>query len=303
MLFRSTIYDELVRVALWIRPPGGLSAVRRVSAPVGLIDLVPTLLDLLGAPALPSDGRSVAAYVDPKRAGERGALDTELGARPLALGHMMFAEERWGVVSEGWKYILWTASGKEELYDLGADPHEQQNRVADAATERLSAARGALSQATGWPVHPGWRLRYHGPRRPFDVRFSAPIANAGVIDPEAERETRANLEWGEQPLVAVADVGVVQVSADRMSVHVVPGPKSDGHWFWIDCDGACPTAEVTTTDATLPLADGELTLGGPRIDATLGTILEVPPTDELPHGAAEADQLQALQALGYLAPD
>lgn len=297
-----SLYDELVRVALWIRPPGGVSP-RRIAAPVGLIDLVPTVLDLLDEPTLPSDGRSLAAFVDPADAGARSALEAELLNRPLALGHLMFAEERWGVVDRGWKYILQTASGVEELYDLAADPHEQDNRIATAPAERLSAARAALAQSTGWPVRPGWRLEWHGPRRPFEVRFSVPVAAAGVIDPEAERDTRANLEWGEVPPVTVADVGTVTMSEDRLVVRIVPGPKADDHRFWIGCDGACPSGEVATIDATLPLAEGDLLLPGGRVEAHLGTVIEVPPTDEHLRGPAEANQLQALEALGYLAPD
>ncbi|MDP2312620.1 MAG: sulfatase [Pseudomonadota bacterium] len=297
-----TLYDELVRVALWIRPPGGRSGATRIAEPVGLIDLAPTLLDLVGLPAVPSDGRSLAAFVDPVRSAEAPALKTELAARPLMLGHLMFGKERWGVVSGGWKYLLHTGSGQEEVYDLGADPHEQKDLIAETPAERLDALRAAMETASGWAVRPGWRLRVEGPRRPLDLRFDAPIADAGIIDPEAERSSRSNLEWGERPQIAVAEVGRIVVSEDRRSVRFVPGPRASGHRIQVSCLGPCPAGTVSVGESVTPLLEGSLAVAELRLEATPGTILDVPDADEQ-LAAPESTQMQALQALGYIDPD
>ncbi len=296
-----TLYEELVRVALWIRAPGGRSGGRRVDAPVGLIDLVPTLLDLVGLPPLPSDGRSLAAYVDPTRATEEATLTAALAARPLMLGHLMFGKERWAVVAGGWKYILHTASGQEEVYDLAADRAEAHDRVGDIGAERLDGLRRSLAEASGWPVRPGWRLAVQGPRQSVEVRFDAPIADAGVIDPEAERASRANLEWGESPPITVADVGEVHVSADKRTVRFEPGPRAAGHQVQVGCEGPCPPGTVTVGATSTLLAAGDLTFGPLRVRATPGTVVTVPRTDEA-LAAPEDAQLHALEALGYLAP-
>ena len=41
---------------------------------------------------------------------------------------MLFAEERVGVRTADRKYVLWE-NGKEEAYDLGADPHLTRDHV------------------------------------------------------------------------------------------------------------------------------------------------------------------------------
>lgn len=55
------VYEECLRVPLMIRLPDGLGAGRRIDTPVGLIDVMPTVLDLLGLEpdelALPGDLR------------------------------------------------------------------------------------------------------------------------------------------------------------------------------------------------------------------------------------------------------
>jgi len=297
-----TLYEELVRAVLWIRAPGGQSGGARVAAPVGLIDLVPTLLDLVGLPPVKSDGRSLAAFIDPARTSERNNLTTELSARPLMIGHLMFGRERWAVVSEGWKYILHTGSGQEEAYDLTADRAEAHDRIADAPAGKIEALRAAMASASGWPVRPGWRLKMDGPRRPVLLTFDAPVATAGIIDPEAERPARANLEWGELPAVTVAEVGAVDVSEDRRTVRFLPGPRASGHQVYVSCDGACPLGTVTVGNLSAPLEAGTTALGELRLDATPGTLLQVPATNE-DLAAPESGQMQALEALGYVDPD
>ncbi len=296
-----TLYNELVRSVLWMRVPGGRSGAERVSAPVGLIDIVPTLLDLVGAPALPSDGRSLAAFLDPTRASERQALAEALTRRPLALGHLMFGTERWAAVAHGWKYILHTASGKEELYDLATDNAELDNRAPAAPDDRLAAMRLALADATGWPVRSGWRLRLDGNTKELELSFESPIAAAGIIDPEAELRSRANQEWGEHPEVESADVGVAEVAADQLSVRFMPGPNAVGHQFWVSCAGMCPAGSVRSGASKLALEDGRLVFGDASVNVSRGTLLEVPPTAP-DVGTHDAEHLSALQALGYIDP-
>jgi arylsulfatase A-like enzyme len=65
-----TLYDEVVRVPLIVRFPGGAHAGRRVAEPVSLIDVVPTVLAALGLP--PQEGvDGVALSPEPAGAGDR----------------------------------------------------------------------------------------------------------------------------------------------------------------------------------------------------------------------------------------
>jgi arylsulfatase A-like enzyme len=298
-----SLYEELVHAALWIRAPGGQSGARRIAAPVGLVDLVPTILDLVGAPAAPSDGRSLAAFVDPARAGERDALSAALTERPLLLGHLMFAHERWGTVWHGAKYILHTASGREELYDLKSDHAEKHDLAATAPAEELDGMRQALAQASGWPVRPGWRVLMDGGRQGFAITFAEPIADAGVIDPEAEREVRANLEWGEKPPVTPTDVAEVLVSDDRRTVRVIPGPHASGHRIWVSCTAACPAGTVDGGAGPVPFTTGAVPLGALSLDVSAGTLLDVPPDGEHVAGTVASGSLEALKQLGYIDGD
>lgn len=298
-----TLYEELVHALLWVRTPGGWAGgPHRIQSPVGLVDMVPTLLDLVGVPAPATDGTSLRPLLDPARESDRADLAAALQARPLQLGHLMFDKERWGVVFEGAKYVLHTASGREELYDLAADPREQHDLAPKADVARLERMRAALGKAMGWPVGPGWRLRLQGRPPAFDVVFDAPVPRVGVLDPEAEREARANLEWGEQPPTPIDAVGTFALSEDGRRAHFKPGPKAAGHLLWIGCDGPCPSARVEVGGARTKLDVGLVTAGAVRLEARAGTVLAVPPPESVA-GPVDPAQLQALEQLGYVEGD
>jgi len=146
----------------------------------------------------------------------------------MHLGYLMYDTERWGVIYGQGKYIIQTISGKEELYDLSADPGETEN-LADKRSDELPKWRELLTEAAGWPVGPGWRLEFSGRKGvPLVLEFPVPIADAGVFNPEAARKRRANLEWGESPTVTAQEVASVVISDDRTRVTVKPGKKPRG---------------------------------------------------------------------------
>ncbi len=123
----STVYDEMLRVPLLVRPPGGARAGARIGESVGLVDLAPTVLSWANR-AVPDAmaGRSL-----PLAPGARYAAR----ARPVTF-RSASPPERFGVTDGDWKYVRLLASADEaaeELYDLHADPHERTN---------LATARG-----------------------------------------------------------------------------------------------------------------------------------------------------------------
>ena len=148
------LYDELVRVLLLVRDRDRAPSGARVDAPVSLVDVLPTLRELVGAPADPdSAGRSlVASYATP---------EAVLPERPIfAMRREVSGDDRrmTAVVRDGWKYIRTqpapaaggapgqAASGpaagevREELYDLQSDAAERHDRAAQQP-ERLAALR------------------------------------------------------------------------------------------------------------------------------------------------------------------
>ncbi|MGK0346353.1 MAG: arylsulfatase A-like enzyme, partial [Myxococcota bacterium] len=213
------LWDEVVRTALWVRPPPSLPiAAQRLSEPVANMDIGPTLLDMAGLSGPPVDGRSLL----PLMAGtDAGGWD-----RALPVAHLMYDVEQWGVVFSGHKYILHTASGKEQLFNLVLDPGEQSD-IAPVAD--LSRFRRALALAHGMDVGPGWRLQVElTGDEPLVWELPAPAIDAFVIDPEAARTSRANQVWGETPSIQASDVGTVSLSADGKTLTLVPGQYGDG---------------------------------------------------------------------------
>src|SRR5207248_145933 len=126
-------YDATLRVPLIVNAPGIPAGV--VRAPVSHVDLVPTVLELLGI-VVPSelDGRSLLSAADEGPRSSRAlyfeALDANLtrGWAPLT-----------GVTVDGWKYIDLPIP---ELYDLRHDPREVHNLAArDPERSRVLQAR------------------------------------------------------------------------------------------------------------------------------------------------------------------
>lgn len=120
-------YEELLRIPLLFYYPAGFASGRRVSGPVSLLDVYPTLAELLGlAPAGPITGRSLAPYLrDARSAVEARPFFTTF--TPMWKG----AKLRIDVLIEGrLKLMVTTGRGDEEqveLYDLAEDPGETVN--------------------------------------------------------------------------------------------------------------------------------------------------------------------------------
>src|SRR5690348_5599054 len=77
MVQKRCFYEWSARVPLIVQFPDGVYAGRKVAAPVSLLDLAPTLLDVAGVPPearLPMDGSSLLALLDGRETGERAVL-------------------------------------------------------------------------------------------------------------------------------------------------------------------------------------------------------------------------------------
>jgi len=135
------LYEPTLRVPLVLRGRG-LPAGAVVRSPVSLVDLAPTLLDLLALQPLPlaadgRSGRSLAA--DLRRGSEPEAADLYAETEyPRLLGWAALAALRRG----GHKLI---ASPAPELFDLDADPGEMEN-LATRERRTLAPLRARLEE-------------------------------------------------------------------------------------------------------------------------------------------------------------
>jgi arylsulfatase A-like enzyme len=293
-----TLYDELVRVMFWIRPPKGWGGgPHRVTEPVGLIDVAPTIADFLGIrDTPPSDGVSLRPFVDRNAAAGLDPLKALLVDRPQILGHLMRDTERWGVVHQGWKYIVQTWNGKEELYNLGVDPAEKHD-LSRSDTRRKAEMAAALARVSGWPVRKGWRVEPGRGDAVLTFTFAAPIASATLTDPEAARENRANLEWGEKPRTTVEEVGTLTVNGERTVVVFTPGKKAGVGQIQLACEAECPAGTVSRGTESWPLSAGK----HEKVEMKPGTLV-LPTTTEAEAlaGPVSSRTLEQLEQLGYL---
>ena len=117
----QTVYQEVLQIPLVIHAPHRLPAGRRLGR-ASLMDVVPTLIDLLGLdrPEEPLDGQSLAGLLTSKDSQE----DPE---RPF-LAHLDFTDGTGLALIEGkWKLVLGKNPYRKELFDLEADPRERRN--------------------------------------------------------------------------------------------------------------------------------------------------------------------------------
>jgi arylsulfatase A-like enzyme/predicted negative regulator of RcsB-dependent stress response len=129
------IYDVTLRVPLLAKPPGPAARPSRCEAPVGLIDIAPTMLAWAGATVpLPGSGRHLL------EASTRGGVPRVLYAESLLplLNHG--AAPLSSVRSEDWKYI---AAPTAELYAVAEDPAETRN-VLTQETQRAAELAALL---------------------------------------------------------------------------------------------------------------------------------------------------------------
>jgi arylsulfatase A-like enzyme len=146
-LQKTTPYEEAIRVPLVVRGPG-VPAGRRVERLVVNTDLAPTLAAIAGlAPPSYVDGRSfLPLLADPDRPWRRAFLverrETEARAseEPVLTGAAVFEAVRTAELT----YVEY-GNGERELYDLGRDPFQLDNRAASADPALLAALSARLA--------------------------------------------------------------------------------------------------------------------------------------------------------------
>ena len=144
----QSVYEELIRVPLIMKLPHGAHAGERVSEPVTLLDVLPTVLEVIGREDLMGDVRGESLL--PLLGGDREAGGE---TRVTSLRHNKkkyfrpFKEARGDVnvaVVEGhWKGIYNVELESLELYDLAADPDETRDLSADQPQRARSMLRAA----------------------------------------------------------------------------------------------------------------------------------------------------------------
>ena len=131
----QSVYQELLRVPLMIRFPAARFAGTRVEQSVSLVDVIPTLADVLELPDLAAGarGRSLLPLIEGRDEPEEIRIT---GMRDNRKKFYRPAREARGdvniVARKGtWKSIWNVDTGSVELYDLATDPQEQTNLASE----------------------------------------------------------------------------------------------------------------------------------------------------------------------------
>jgi len=138
----ALLYDPMISVPLLLRLPEARDGGRVVSAPVSLVEIAPTILELAGLPSRPGPAGLLAQLRSP-------------APRPAP----PISETLYLTALLGWSPIYSFRAGRHkvidapaaELYDMEADPSETEN-LADTQTQRardlVAILRGELAAAT-----------------------------------------------------------------------------------------------------------------------------------------------------------
>ena len=136
------LYDPTIRVPLVVKLPGAHAAGERVDARVGLVDVLPTLLQAAGVAAPKSvQGESLLSVM--KASGAQAADEATAPAERPA-----YAETDYPQRAFGWSRLralrsgkyLFIAAPRVELYDQATDPGEEHNLASST-----SAVAGTLA--------------------------------------------------------------------------------------------------------------------------------------------------------------
>ena len=123
----ASVYDELIRIPMILSLPEQLPSNHRVTTPSQQVDIAPTILDLLGAPAAATmQGRSLLPYIF-----AREPVDVDRTTFSTRLNRHGKSTE--SVRQGNWKLLEWSYGDKNDryevqLFNVSKDPGEHSDR-------------------------------------------------------------------------------------------------------------------------------------------------------------------------------
>lgn len=191
------VYEATQHVPLIVAGPG-LPAGRGVAASVGLVDLAPTLLELVGLPALDgADGRSLVPVARGGRAAPRD-YEMETFFPRFAYGWSPLR----ALVSGPAKYV---AAPRPELYRLDRDPGERRDVSSERSAEAKALAAKLAERTSGDDPAPALEAPGLSQRRE-ELAALGYVGGSGTaptgppIDPKDGVSWLADLEAGRRAL-------------------------------------------------------------------------------------------------------
>ncbi|MEL6348412.1 MAG: sulfatase-like hydrolase/transferase [Myxococcota bacterium] len=266
----NTLYQELLHVPLWLRIPGQAPGV--IDAPVSLLDVFPTFLQLAGLP-IPDDLDGQALPRDASAADSARMLISE----GMYSGEMEIAarQGKWKYVRTQPSPIKQTRPAKlkavhEALFDLSADPGEK-NDLSGEHPDPLRQMRTATLD--------------HQHRTLRGIHFRCDANIQGTLSVDAPIGQIEVLEGGAGTVTIGPDRSDVQLQLDAAS-HLVVRTTDDAERIrFVGVDGE------TVFDGLSPAQVAPATVGGCALWVIVGQ-------DQA--GQLSEEDVEELRALGYL---
>jgi len=185
MMHGLTLYNESIRVPLILKAPG--YSQRVVAENVSLVDVAPTLFDVLGQPPEPRfEGRSLLPLLRGKSLGDGKILSQlpadDIGELRRAMGLEVTGDYRRHVEAfiAGQAKLLLSPAGTTEVYDLAHDQREAAPNT--PVTPQTEVLLSALRKATAaFDDRAG--LAAHGP--PLDEAATERLRSLGYVGDDA----------------------------------------------------------------------------------------------------------------------
>ncbi len=118
---RANLFNSTLKIPLILKLPEARWGGRREARPTSLVDIPPTLFDLLDSDLLGRvNGKSLVRLIDDDSGAESRIVFADL------------SDEQKSMISGSWKILTGrTGSSDSELYDLATDPQERENVISD----------------------------------------------------------------------------------------------------------------------------------------------------------------------------
>jgi hypothetical protein len=232
-LHGRSLFDELIRVPLVVKFPGGEGKGRRIAEQVQLVDVVPTVLDWAKLP------------LPPELAGRPLQVAVRGGGKPrpalAEISHRGFVAH--GVRTEGDKFIRRFSPDDDELYfDLARDPGEKENKAAaNPSRVRLLQAQAESAMASN----------------PF--RYVLQLSGPGTL--ALRIETRGWLEGIETTGFGPEERWAVGGNGRSVELQARPKPGSPREIAFTVRPVGAPVQVSGTRDGR-PLRKGDVAVGG-----------------------------------------
>jgi len=136
------LYQEVLEVPLILRRPGVLPAGHVLPGPASLVDVAPTIVELVGEPGFAVHGRSLVADIGGGTPARRRLVFSERRLLPFSKQLRWRSFEQFSVQDGRYKLILSTPFARTQLYDLRDDPGEAHDLA-----RALPAVEAELRQA------------------------------------------------------------------------------------------------------------------------------------------------------------